>query len=127
MRCGAISAASGTTSDRDVEAHFQHPVMWEFEEVGSPARDPGEKRVNRERHRRHGRLPCAADHDFVRDVIMHLVKIDLEAMHLTTLERYRNVRALHEAEPILDAIDAVAERFDVMALCERDPRPPVSN
>src|SRR5215211_2362549 len=101
--------------------------MREFEEVGSPARDPGEKRVNRKRQRRHGRLPCAADHDFVRDVIMHLVEIDLEAMHPTTLERYGNARALHEAEPNLDAIDAVAERFDVMTLCERDSRTPVGN
>src|SRR5262249_22065520 len=99
----------GTTFslDLDVKAHFQHPLMGDFEEVGSPARDPGEERVDREGHCRHRRALCAADHDFMGDVIVHLMQIDLEAPHLATLERHGNVRRLHEAEPDLDVMDAV--------------------
>src|SRR5215469_4630803 len=101
--------------------------MGDFEEVGGPARDAGEERVDREGHRRHRRTLCAADHDFMGDVIVHLMQIDLEAPYLATLERHGNVRRLHEAEPDLDVMDAVAQGFDHMTLGERDPRPPVSD
>src|SRR5262249_23640134 len=96
--------------------------MANFEQIGSPARDPGEERVDREGQRRHRRALCAAEHDFMGDIIVHLMQIDLEAPHLATLERHGNVRRLHEAEPHLDAVDAVTEVLDRMPLSNRDPR-----
>ena len=62
-------------------------LIGNLEEIGGPARDPGEEREDRERHRRHCRLPCAANHDFVGDVIVHLLKIDFEAELLAILQR----------------------------------------
>src|SRR5262249_499155 len=60
------------------------------------------------------------------DVIMHFAEIDLEAERLATPERCGNVRRLHETEPHLNAVDAVAKACDRMAFCQRHARPPVA-
>ena len=77
QHCASQSADIRQGLDLDVAAHFQHPLMGDFEEVGGPARDAGEERVDREGHRRHRRTLCAADHDFMGDVIVHLMQICL--------------------------------------------------
>ena len=102
-----------------------NPSAGIFEKVRCAARDAREECEDRERNRRHRRILCAARDDFMRDVIMHMLHVGGEPQHLTILERQRDVRCLHEAEPDVDVIDAVAEAFDLVAFAERNARPPV--
>src|SRR5262249_56720165 len=113
-------------SKLDVKAHLGEPLAGNLEEIGGTARDAREEAKDRERYPRHRRVLCTANHDFVSDVIMHFAEIDLEAERLATPERCGNVRRLHETEPHLNAVDAVAKACDRMALCQRHARPPVA-
>src|SRR5262245_4016977 len=111
------------TSNLDAEADLGPALDRDLEKVRRPAGDLGEERENRERLRPHRRVARTARDQFMGDVIMHVIERDIEAVRSRVLERPRNVRGLHEAEPQLDALEAVAELLDRKPLVERTPSP----
>ena len=114
-------------SNFDAEPHLGESVGGNLEKVRRAAGNPREEREDRKRNRRHRRMLCAAGNDFMRNIIVHVLQIGGEPQHLAVLERQRDIRRLHEAEPHVDVIDAVAEAFDRVPLPERNSRPPVGD
>src|ERR1019366_5007943 len=64
----------------------------------------------------------AADHGFVADEVMHVLKIGVEAEQLAVPEGQRNVGPLHEPEPDGDVVKAMTQPLDAVTLPERHPR-----
>src|SRR5580692_2505495 len=58
----------------------------------------------------------------MREIIMLALEIGVESEHPDVLKRARDIRRLHEAEPHLYAVEAMAETLDLMPLAERYAR-----
>src|SRR5580698_2934519 len=56
------------------------------------------------------------------EIIMLAVEIGVESEHPDVLKRARDIRRLHEAEPHLYAVEAMAETLDLMPLAKRYAR-----
>src|SRR5664279_3447364 len=92
----AVRLGAAPISDLHPESHLDDGVLRNLEEIRRPARDPVEEREHRKGERLHRRSRLAANDGLVRDVIVLVIEIGIEAELAAVDQAERNIRRLHE-------------------------------